>query len=67
MENKNYAIHSLGLAKELIKRGFIVGETDLNKNQSERTVFLFEDTIEFRLALTEITVEFNRNMKKNKK
>lgn len=58
---ENYAVYSLGLMKKLVSKGFEV--VDMVRKENNRAVFMFNDTVEFRMALTEITNELNKEKK----
>lgn len=58
---ENYTVYSLGLMKKLVSKGFEV--VDMVRKENNRVIFMFSDTIEFRMALTEITNELNKEKK----
>lgn len=53
-ELKRKVIRSSKIAKELITKGFVIIDIAQDKNDYKRTVFVFEDTPEFRIALDSI-------------
>jgi len=54
IEKKRKVIRSSRIAKELIARGFVIIDIAQDKNDYKRTVFVFEDTELFRIALDSI-------------
>jgi hypothetical protein len=54
IEKKRKVIRSSRIAKELIGRGFVIIDIAQDKNDYKRTVFVFEDTELFRIALDSI-------------
>jgi hypothetical protein len=46
------------IARKLLKRGFFVIDIKPNKSNPDKSVFIFENTDEFKVALDEVTAEF---------
>lgn len=55
MTNETKRIYTKSVALELRKRGFKIIRTEPNENKPEFDVYLFENTSEFKAALTDIT------------
>ena len=55
MTNMTKRIYTKSVALELRKRGFKIIRTEPNENKPEFDVYVFEDNINFKNALTEIT------------
>ena len=49
-----YGVHRGAIAHELMKRGFQLLKVEPNKKKPQFSVYHFEDSLEFQLALTEI-------------
>lgn len=45
------------IARKLLKKGFVVIDIKPNKSNPDKSVFLFENTEEFKIALEEVTTE----------
>ena len=45
------------VARKLLKRGFVVIDIKPNKSNPDKSVFIFENTEEFKVALEEVTAE----------
>lgn len=58
-----YTIHSLGLAKRLVEKGFVIISVEKDKKVKGKSLFKFEDTIQLRLTLTDLTVCFSKERK----
>lgn len=54
MEKKLYKIFSAKMAHELCVKGFRIVDTEGNTHKPWLNVFLFEDTPEFRTAMTKV-------------
>lgn len=44
-------------ARKLLKKGFVVIDIKPNKSNPDKSVFIFENTEEFKVALEEVTTE----------
>ena len=53
--NETKRIYTKSVALELRKRGFKIIRTEPNENKPEFDVYVFEETEDFKKALTEIT------------
>lgn len=53
-EKKRRVIKSSKLAKELIKMGFVIIDIAQDRNNHTRTVFVFEDTEQLRVAINSL-------------
>ena len=45
------------VARKLLKKGFFVIDIKPNKSNPDKSVFIFENTNEFKIALEEVTAE----------
>ena len=45
------------VARKLLKRGFVVIDIKPNKSNPDKSVFIFENTDEFKVALEEVATE----------
>lgn len=45
------------IARKLLKKGFLVIDIKPNKSNPDKSVFIFENTEEFKVALEEVTAE----------
>lgn len=45
------------IARKLLKKGFVVIDIKPNKSNPDKSVFIFENTEEFKVALEEVTAE----------
>jgi translation initiation factor 1 (eIF-1/SUI1) len=45
------------IARKLLKKGFVVIDIKPNKSNPDKSVFIFENTEEFKIALEEVTAE----------
>lgn len=45
------------IARKLLKKGFVVIDIKPNKSNPDKSVFIFENTEEFKVALEEVTTE----------
>lgn len=45
------------VARKLLKKGFVVIDIKPNKSNPDKSVFIFENTEEFKVALEEVTAE----------
>ena len=45
------------IARKLLKKGFLVIDIKPNKSNPDKSVFIFENTEEFKVALEEVTTE----------
>ena len=45
------------VARKLLKKGFVVIDIKPNKSNPDKSVFIFENTEEFKVALEEVTTE----------
>lgn len=45
------------VARKLLKKGFVVIDIKPNKSNPDKSVFIFENTEEFKIALDEVTAE----------
>ena len=45
------------IARKLLKKGFVVIDIKPNKSNPDKSVFIFENTEEFKIALEEVTTE----------
>ena len=45
------------VARKLLKKGFFVIDIKPNKSNPDKSVFIFENTEEFKIALEEVTAE----------
>ena len=45
------------IARKLLKRNFVVIDIKPNKSNPDKSVFIFENTEEFKIALEEVTAE----------
>ena len=45
------------IARKLLKKGFFVIDIKPNKSNPDKSVFIFENTEEFKIALEEVTTE----------
>ena len=45
------------IARKLLKKGYVVIDIKPNKSNPDKSVFIFENTEEFKIALEEITAE----------
>lgn len=52
-----YKVFTLKLANELVKRNFEIKDWEINRNQPNLKVFLFEDTIKLRNEIIKIKQE----------
>ncbi|MGL5458924.1 MAG: hypothetical protein ACRDBY_04865 [Cetobacterium sp.] len=52
-----YKVFTLKLANELVKRNFEIKDWEINRNQPNLKVFLFEDTIKLRSEIIKIKQE----------
>ena len=52
-----YKVFTLRLANELVKRNFEIKDWEINRNQPNLKVFLFEDTIKLRNEIIRIKQE----------
>ena len=55
MSNNTKRIYTKSVALELRKRGFRIIRTEPNENKPEFDVYIFEETENFKAALTDIT------------
>lgn len=55
MNKKYYTIYTRRVATELRNRGFKIVKVQANPNKPEFDCYVFEDSNDFQLALTEIT------------
>ena len=58
MEKKGRCVYAAPVARELIRRGFRVMDIKPNKENKDKTVFIFEETDNFNAVLEEILVAF---------
>lgn len=65
MLKKFYIIHSLGLAKGIMNRGIELLRIDNDKVRPNKQVFIFEDTLEFRLAMSKAINDYKSNCAPN--
>lgn len=64
MENKEYKlIFSAGIARNLIKRGVVVSDIKADKNNPDKTVFVFKRTADFEVAFAQINDEIAASKK----
>lgn len=54
---KSRLIFDAKIARRLLKEGFVVIDIKPNRENTDRSIFVFENTEEFKQALTEITDE----------
>lgn len=45
------------VARKLLKKGYVVIDIKPNKSNPDKSVFIFENTEEFKVALEEVTAE----------
>lgn len=45
------------IARKLLKKGFVVIDIKPNKSNPDKSVFIFENTEDFKVALEEVTTE----------
>lgn len=45
------------IARKLLKKGYVVIDIKPNKSNPDKSVFIFENTEEFKVALDEVTAE----------
>ena len=45
------------VARKLLKKGYVVIDIKPNKSNPDKSVFIFENTEEFKIALEEVTTE----------
>lgn len=45
------------IARKLLKKGYVVIDIKPNKSNPDKSVFIFENTEEFKVALEEVTAE----------
>ena len=45
------------IARKLLKKGYVVIDIKPNKSNPDKSVFIFENTEEFKIALDEVTAE----------
>ena len=45
------------IARKLLKKGFLVIDIKPNNSNTDKSVFIFENTEEFKVALEEVTTE----------
>lgn len=54
---KSRLIFDAKIARKLLKQGFVVIDIKPNRENTEKSIFVFENTEEFQCALTKITEE----------
>jgi hypothetical protein len=54
---KSRLIFDAKIARKLLKQGFVVIDIKPNRENAEKSIFVFENTEEFKTALTQITDE----------
>ena len=55
---KSRLIFDAKIARKLLKQGFVVIDIKPNRENTDKSVFVFENTEEFQNALTEVMDEF---------
>lgn len=59
MEKKGRCIYAAPVAREFVRRGFKIIDIKPNKENRDKTVFVFEETNDFNAALEEILNEYS--------
>lgn len=54
---KSRLIFDAKVARKLLKQGFVVIDIKPNRDNTEKSIFVFENTEEFKMALTQIMDE----------
>ena len=54
---KSRLIFDARIARKLLKQGFVVIDIKPNRENTDKSIFVFENTEEFKLALTNIITE----------
>lgn len=63
-EKKGRCIYAAPVARELIRRGYIITDIKPNKENHDKTVFIFGETDDFNSALEEVLVDYNEKKEK---
>lgn len=63
-EKKGRCVYAAPVARSLIRRGFKVIDIKPNKENHDKTVHVFEETVDFNSALEEILNEYNEKKAK---
>lgn len=63
-EKKARCIYAAPVARELLRRGYVITDIKPNKENHDKTVFVFEETDDFNSVLEDVLVDYNEKKEK---